>query len=86
MADAERLGGFSLGRESDGTVASIDQMRSELASELRMGREDTKALRQQVADLITTIRETSKEQTTATQDAATKTSLAVTNALESVGR
>lgn len=83
LADAERLGGFSLGRT--GPAASIDQMRKDLTIELRLARDDNAALRLQVNDLIRTLRETSGEQTRATREAAETTSRAVVNAVESLG-
>lgn len=85
LTDAEALGGFSLGRDN-GTPASIDQMRAELAAELRISNQKAAELQMQVRDLIATLRETSREQTTATRDAADQTARAVRGAVESVAR
>lgn len=87
MADAERIGGFSLGAGfSSESAASIDQMRAELAAELRLSNRKADQLAAQVKDLTIALRETSKEQTTAVRQSAEATVRAVRSAVESVAR
>ncbi len=85
MTDAEALGGFNLGRNAD-PAPSINQMRVDVVTELQLSREENRELRAQVNELILAIRDTSREQTAATIDAANITARAVTNAVETSTR
>jgi hypothetical protein len=86
IADAQRLGGFSISGFGDTTVASIDQLRSSLLVEFKLAREDNQRLRNQVNDLISSIRSGTSAQTQATASGAQTVAKAVIEAVESLGK
>ncbi len=86
MADAEKLGGFSLGLDKSGPTASINQMRQELKAQLVVQNAQMADVKKEVVELIKTLRDTSASQTKATYEAAATTARAVVGAVESVAR
>lgn len=84
IADTQKLGGFKLNYTSDVQAASINQMRSDLVRELVAQRAQNTQLQSQVADLIRTIQETSKDTRDAIAQGALDTATRVGNAIASV--
>lgn len=86
VQDAQHLGGFALGYQSDVQAANINQMRNDLVVELRISQNKQDALFEQVGTLLQEIKDGSSATVAAIKDSGDATATKIVNAVASMAR